>query len=460
MKNKLQKSILFLFTAVAVCGTEVSHAQTISTVAGNGVVGFAGDGMAATTAELNYPYAVALDTTGNLYIADEQNQRIRMVSKATGQISTLIGNGVAGFAGDGTDIALVNKPQGLAVDKLGNIYFADKNNHRIRSISTLGIVQTVVGSGVGGYSGDNGPALLAKLNYPTDVILDTAGNLYIADSYNNAVRKVNMTTGIITAYAGNGYNAGTGLGGYSGDIGPATSAHLWNPTGLAFDTKGNLYIADNQNNVIRKVSKTDSITTIAGNGVQGFAGDGQLAEGQGAELSHPNKVTVDTAGNIYIADAANHRIRRIDAVTKKISTVAGNGIGAYNGDGILATNAEIFTPTGITIDKAGHIYIADNGNYRVRSLTIPATSVVAINGSNSTVKVYPNPTNNNVTIKGLDLNDKICVYDMIGRVVSPVVTVSQSEQTISVKELPIGTYIINIWDNAGSKKESISILKQ
>ncbi len=328
---------------------------TIATIAGNGVYRYSGDGGPAVNAALNQPDGVAPDSAGNLFIADYENNRIRKVSGGT--ITTVAGIGAMGFSGDGGPAAsaLLYIPKGVATDSAGNLYIADTGNLRIRKV-TGGTITTVAGGGPGfPFSGDGGPATNASLNIPYGVAVDSAGNLYIADTGNNRIRKV--TGGTITTVAGNG-NAS-----FSGDGGPATSASLNVPYGVAVDSAGNLYIADFQNNRIRKVSG-GTITTVAGNGVVGFSGDGEPATS--ALLNYPEGVAVDSAGDLYIADSGNNRIRKVSGGT--ITTVAGNGAPAFSGDGGLATSASLDDPVGVAFDSAGNLYIADSENNRIREI--------------------------------------------------------------------------------------------
>jgi sugar lactone lactonase YvrE len=275
----------------------------ITTVAGNGSANYAGDGGPATNAGVSGPYGVALDGVGNLYIADTGNNRIRRVD-TNGTISTVAGNGSRTYAGDGgaaTNASLYS-PYGVALDTTGNMYIADSSNNRIRMVGTNGIVSTVAGKAGRGYSGDGGTATNASLNYPYGVALDSLGNLYIADNGNNRIRIV-CTNGIIATVAGK-----TG-GGYSGDGGAATNASLYTPAGVAVDALGNLYIADSSNNRIRRVDANGIITTVAGNGSRTYAGDGGAATN--ASLSSPESVAVDAWGDLYIADTFNDRIREV-----------------------------------------------------------------------------------------------------------------------------------------------------
>jgi sugar lactone lactonase YvrE len=224
--------------------------------------------------------------------------------------------------------------------------------------ASTGIITTVAGNGIPGYSGDGGPATSASLSGPSGVVVDATGNLLIADSSNYRIRRVDASTGIITTVAGNG------IRGFSGDGGPATSASL-SPIGVAVDATGNLFIADTGNHRIRRVDEsTGIITTVAGNGIRGFSGDGGPATS--ASLNYPTGVAVDGSGNLFIADAANNRIRWVDASTGIITTVAGNGMPDYSGDGGPATSASLNGPSGVVVDAAGNLFIADNDNKRIR----------------------------------------------------------------------------------------------
>lgn len=342
----------------------LTHAQTISTVAGNGTAGFSGDGGPATSAEMDNPTGVAVDSSGNIYFADPDNQRIRKVTASTGHMSTVAGNGTYGFSGDGgaATSAELKNPDAVAVDSSGNVYIVDHTNSRIRKVTvSTGVITTVAGNGTTGYSGDGGAATSAELYWPEGVAVDSSGNIYIADSFSNRVRKVTVSTGVITTVAG------SGTAGYSGDGSAATSAELNFPTGVAVDSSGNIYIADIDNYVIRKVTaSTGVISRVAGNGTAGFSGDSGLAIS--AELSTPAGVAVDTSGNIYIGDYRNERIRKVTASTGNITTVAGNGTEGFSGDGGAATSAELNYPESVAVDTSGNFYIGDYGNLRIRKV--------------------------------------------------------------------------------------------
>jgi hypothetical protein len=282
----------------------------ITTVAGGVSLVFPdiGDGGPATSARLRLLSGVAVDAVGNLFIADRNHQRIRRVDASTGIITTVAGTGFRGFSGDGfpATSASLGDPSGVAVDAFGNLFIADERNHRIRRVDAAsGIITTVAGNGIRGFSGDGGLATSASLRNPFDVALDAAGNLFIADASNHRIRRVDAASGIITTVAGGGFSVFPDIG----DGGPATSASLAFPTGVAVDAAGNLFIADNSNQRIRRVAPSGVITTVAGDGSFGFSGDGGPATQ--ASLAGPRGVAVDSAGSLFIADERNHRIRRV-----------------------------------------------------------------------------------------------------------------------------------------------------
>jgi len=395
-------------TTLLVATAMTMHAQVslpaagdINTVVGSGAAGYSGDNGPATAANLSVPEAVAVDAAGNIFIADTFNNVIRKVAASTGYISTVAGNGTQGYSGDGgpATLAELYLPTGVAVDVAGNIYFAD--NQRIRKVTaSTGIITTVAGSGIQGFAGDGGPATSAELNWPWAVALDAAGNIYFTDTDNQRIRKVAVSTGIITTVAG------TGTEGCSGDGGPATNAELNSPFGIAVDEVGDIYFTDYFNNRIRRVAaSTGDVSTVAGNGTQGYSGDGAAATN--AEIYRPMSVAVDAVGNIYIADEANDRVRIVTASTGNISTVAGTGTAGYFGDGGAAISAELEYPYGVAVDTANNIYIADKNNNRIR---VVGSGAAPIPGPASSINVIvrssdPNPTmGESVTLTATILN--------------------------------------------------------
>jgi sugar lactone lactonase YvrE len=343
-------------TSWAVTGNDI-----ISTVAGNGSAGFSGDGGSATAAQLFGPSGVAADGAGNIYVADEDNKRVRKVTPG-GVITTIAGTGTAGSAGDGGQAtsAQLNVPIDVAVDGAGNVYVAEQVGNRVRRIAPDGVITTVAGTGVVGFSGDGLAATGAMLANPAGLGTDAAGNLYIADLLNHRIRRVS-TSGIITTIAG------TGTAGFSGDGGQATSAQLNNPFDVAVDAAGNVYIADGTHRV-RKVSVSGMITTIAGTGSPGFSGDGGQATS--AQLTAPQRVAVGPDGTVYVTDSGSRRVRAITAGT--ITTVAGNGVAGFSGDGGPAIAASLTAPGGLAVDVSGNLLVTDIGRPSVRKVTAPA----------------------------------------------------------------------------------------
>ena len=329
----------------------------LRTIGGTGEAGHSGDGGPATDALLT-AYSVAVDASGNVYVADPWNHRVRRINP-WGRIETIAGIGHQGYSGDGgpaTD-AQLQGPAGVAVDASGNVYVADAWDHRVRRIDPSGMIVTVAGTGVEGYSGDGGPATDAQLAQPASVAVDASGNVYVADVWNNRVRRIDPSGMIVTV-------AGTGEAGHSGDGGPATDAQL-EPRSLAVDVLGNVYVADPWNRRVRRIAPSGVIVTVAGTGEAGHSGDGGPATD--AQLT-PSSVAADASGNVYVADPISHRVRRIDP-SGVIVTVAGTGEAGYSGDGGPATDAQLNEPVDVALDASGNVYVVDLLNYRVRLVT-------------------------------------------------------------------------------------------
>jgi uncharacterized protein (TIGR03437 family) len=417
-------------------------AQTITTVVGNGSAAFSGDGGPAAQATINTAVYVATDSFGNLYVADQNNNRVRKVD-SKGIITTIAGNGAPGFTGDGGPAtqASLNSPAGLCLDAANNLYIADVGNYRIRKVDSSGNITTVAGNGIESYSGDGGPATQASMYIPIRCVIDAAGNLYVADQSGQRIRMIN-TAGIISTFAGTGANAGPhSLGSYSGDGGQATAANLNNPTAITVDPVGNIIFSDQYNQRIRKVDKNGIITTIAGNGNAAYSGDGGPATS--ASLNYPCGVVADQNGDIYVVDDVNNRVRKISNGT--ITTVAGNGVAGYGGDGGPATAAELNIPTGIAVDAQGNIYIADVTNQRVRKVAGAAavvapqlTAASVTNGASFQSGISPGAL---ITIFGVNLSNNVHGVAAFNSVPLPT-TLAGTSVLIGGTAIPL-FYVIN-----------------
>ncbi len=338
----------------------------IQTVAGDDFWFYLGDNVAATSASIYLPYGIAVDGAQNLYIADSGNNRIRRVDGASGIITTVVGTGSPGFFGDnGPAVAAkITEPRSVAVDGRGDLYIVDTGNHVVRRVDAVThAIVTVAGvGGTQGYSGDNGPATMALLNTPTGIALDGLGHLYVADSGNNVIRVVDLSSGKITAFAG------SGLHGFAGDGGLATAAQLNGPSGVTAAPNGDVYIADLFNNCVRMVH-AGQISSVAGDGTSGsaFSGDGGLAAS--AKLKAPASISFDPAGNLYISDSGNNRVRKINVVTGVIQTVVGSDAESFTGDGGDATSAGLDGPYAMVVDGEGNLLVTDVFHNRVRRVS-------------------------------------------------------------------------------------------
>ena len=334
------------------------YTDLITTVAGTGSPGFDGDSKEATSASLFYPNGVAVDTYGNIYIADYNNNRVRKVFAEDGTIKTIAGTGLNGFNGDDIDAvdAHLSLPMCVVADKLGNIYICDFGNNRVRKVSALtGIITTVAGT-------ESDLELKDTLRDPVGIAVDGSGNVYIADKGNNRVVKVSASSGKITTVAGGG------MCGYNGDGIKATAAQLHSPYDVAVDAHGNIFIADRDNRRVRKVTKsTGIISTVTGTGMTGAIVDDIPAIT--AHLFYPSSVAVDKTGNLYIGDFFDNRVRKVRAHDGIITAIAGTGENGFNNDNIAATDAHLSSPTSVAVDQQGNIYIAEQGSNRIRKVT-------------------------------------------------------------------------------------------
>ncbi len=415
--------------------------QIITTIAGDGGTVFAGDGGQATDAEISGGGNVVFDKKGNMYFCDQRHSRIRKVDTA-GIITTVAGTIFPGFGGDGgpATAAQFNQPTVVTFDSTGNMYIADASNYRIRKINTSGIVSTFAGIGVFAFSGNGGPATAAELAAASCVIADDSGNIYIADSYNAQVRKVN-TSGIISAWAGNS------VAGYSGDGGNALSAEINICFRIAFDKNWNMYITDN--NRVRMVNTAGIISTVAGNGYAGFTGDGGPATA--AEIMSPYGVCTDALGNIFIDDALNNRVREINSLGI-ISTLAGNDSAGFSGDGGPSTAAELNFPVCVNFDYKGNLYVTDYKNYRIRKIPVDVGLGINELSDGNELQVFPNPSNSIFTfsMKNEELKMKnIEVYNVLGKKVKSEELRAKSEE-IDMSNQPNGVYFYRVLNDDGT----------
>ncbi len=429
--------------------------QTITTIAGNGNTGFlsgayGGDGGAATAALLYYPSGMAFDGAGNLYIADSRNSRIRKID-AAGIITTFAGTGVAGYSGDGgpATAAELSYPESMAFDAAGNLYMTDHWAACVRKINPAGIITTVAGTGVYGFSGDGGPATAAMLDNPCHVQVDAAGNLYICDWVNARLRKIN-TSGIITTIAGNGSAP------FSGDGGPATNAGM-RPSSTLIDAVGNIMICDGVNRRLRKIDATGIITTIAGVGTDGYSGDGGPATA--AQFRYMYGMIKDTSGNLLLCDQTNNVIRKIDA-TGIITTIAGTGTVGYSGDGGPAAAAQFRFPTMMVFAPSGHLLVSDLQNNRVRKidLSAPVTAVANTGTMAEKIVVSPNPAGDLLHIEGLTANTAYSLADINGRGVRSG-TFDKTNVMLSLNGLPAGIYFLRL-NGTGNNVKTIKVVKE
>jgi len=424
------KIILFCLLSLPL----LSDAQIIVTVVGGVTAGFGGDGGPASAGILNSPQGVALDDDGNLYICDMSNNRIRKVSTA-GIITTVVGNGSWGYSGDGglAVDAQIDAALNVATDHKGNIYIADIDNNRIRKVHG-GIISTIAGTGIAGFNGDGIPATAAQLNEPVGITVDDTGSVYISDSYNYRIRKID-TFGFIHTIAG------TGVSGFSSDGSMADTARILRCISLKADHAGNIFFTDSTR--IRKINTLGLISTIAGTDILGYGGDGGNAASATVD---PNAIDVDGVGNIYVADGSNQRIRKI-TTDGYINTIAGNGLGGISGDGGDPLLAKICSPVGIAVKSENDIYFSNQCGASVRKITMLGDGVPSPpNSKEGSVRIFPNPANGQfsilITTKAIG-NATVVISDLKGTVLDELSIPANEPVSIESCYNP-GVYIVSV----------------
>ena len=435
---------ILLLSSISLFLPHCGQAQIITTIAGTGTGGFGGDNGPATNALFSNPWDLDVDDSGNIYVVDRINYCIRKIDKF-GIITTIAGiPGSMGYNGDNamaTD-AQISETVSIAVDKKHNVYICDAGNQRIRKIDTAGIITTVAGTGTPGFNGDSIPAVVANLGSPWGVAVDKYGCIYISDGFNYRIRKVD-TFGIISTIAG------TGTNGFSGDNGSATAAKISLTGGIAVDTSGNVYFNDNGGR-IRKINISEIITTIAGTGSIGPIGDGGPATNASINAQG---IDVDLLGNVYIADWNNDRLRKVDAAGI-ITTIAGNGIFGFSGDNGPPTLANLASPAGVVIGANGNIYIADEANQRIRCIR-SNTSVDQITSLHQPLTVFPNPSSGTFTVSHPPVMpgnaSAMLITDVLGRIIEKVV-LQPGKQTPVILDVPDGVYFISVPGSSVAEK--------
>lgn len=428
-----------------------SNSQNIYTFAGAGNFGYSGDGGSALLADITAPTGIVTDKKGNVYFCEWYYGLIKKVD-TNGIITTIAGGAVANLSDSiAATGALVRHPWGLTIDSIGNLYFAEAQYNQVRKIDTTGIITTIAGvayqvyQGQGYYSGDGGPAKNAQLYAPSDVAIDKYGNVYIADASNHRIRKVDAS-GIITTIAGSTI-------GFSGDGGLAINAKFNYPLGVAVDQNNNIYIGDAQNHRIRKIDNTGMISTIVGTGVQSNSGDGGPANL--AAMGSTRGLEVDNIGNLFFADRDYGVVRRVN-LNGIITNVAGIGIGGgYSGDGGPATLANLYSPIDVTFDKTGNLYISDNLRVRIVCYNSCATNVNEFNNKTE-IKIYPNPATNTLQISDENnafQNATIQIKNYLGQVIFTTPFTSQ----INLQNLTAGIYFLTVKDKDYEK--TVKIIK-
>ncbi|MCF8459640.1 MAG: T9SS type A sorting domain-containing protein [Flavobacteriales bacterium] len=430
---------LFFIALILVYSLTV-QAQTITTIAGNGTEGYAGDGGLAVNALLRNPNQIAYDQSGNLFIAEDYNHVVRKID-ANGYISTVAGTGVMGFSGDGgiATNAQMNRVAAVAVDNAGNIYLSDADNFRIRKVDALGNINTIAGNGDEGYSGDGGLAINAELGFVSGICLDPLGNVYLANQTYHNIRKIDGA-GIITTVAGDG----SGNPGYGGEGVVAATSMVNSPAAVFMDANGNLFFSEFGGFRIRKINTSGILTTVAGTGNFGSSGDGGPAIN--AQLLYPYGLVVDAAGVIYVCESAHNMIRKIDA-SGIISAFAGVGgfVPGYSGNNGPALLAQFANPSAITLDNNNNVVIGDYGNHAIRKVASASPTSVVSASNDVALRVFPNPCSDAFYLSIEDnqaAQQAVLVYDLFGKLVYE----SSMSNSLSVRtsEWSAGFYLVRV----------------
>lgn len=434
----------------------IIKSQVITTYAGKGTMAWSGDGGHATNAELIKPVGINFDNDGNLIICHEGV--IRKVDFISNVISTIAGDGIALAIGDDgpASSALINQPRSICFDELGNMYVADYWAVTVRKINTITNIISRYGGVTRnpGYSGDGGPATAAKIAGAFAICIDTVSDiLYLTDTYNYRIRKINMLTGIISTFAG------TGMNGYEGEDLLATGTKIGRPIGICLDSNRNVYFGDWDNARVRRIDiSTGLITTFVGSGISGFDGDGGSATS--AKISQPSGMCFDACGNFFFSDCGlgggNYRIRKVEKSTGIITTIAGNGITGYFGDGGAATDAQLSRTNEICLDKNGSLYVADIDNNKIRKISpaiAPCNKAYVIENSNINIVrrlIFPNPANDELHIENAAANTTYALSNVWGAV-GETGRLKKGSNVIAVRQLPPGLYMLLLTDEEGKR---------
>lgn len=450
-----RKHLLFLLACCLLFANNLK-AQRIYTLAGGGTQGYGGDDSVANhlAVKINTPSQIAVDTGGNIIFADKNNSVVRKVNMHTGIITTIAGNGTAGYSGDGAaaTAAQLKMPVGVAVDDTGSIFISDWASHTIRLVSTLGMISTWAGADNSpGFAGDNGPATAAKLNHPMYIAIDKGRHLFVADSSNDIIREIFPNDSIVTV-AGTPDSAG-----YKGDGFAATAAWLYWPTSVAVDTLGNLFIMDSHNNAVRKVNSSGIITSVVGTPNIGYLGWGYTGDGgpaTSAQLNNPIDISLDGGGNLFIADIYNDAVRLV-TLDGKIKTIAGAHSRGFNGDSNLATNTQFSAITAVRVHN-GILYISDSGNARVRYMSLTSLGITEQKLANGNISIAPNPNDGSFSISGNTESGGAATLDVIDMSGKAVLTEGMETSGGAYKKqlkldrnLPPGLYFIKVTSSSG-----------